>query len=146
MGKIEKFPELNKLDRIAGKWVCSAGSDKTMEILKSACDGFCYLVDIESDTARGLLRGHGMVFFDDAIKKFRLEWYDNFANHITGEGNFTDDDTFIMIEKSNINGTPHIERHTEKLAPGGSKKTLTVENFINGEFEKISEECFDLLI
>ncbi len=136
--KPARFPELDQLDKFEGEWV----SGETKEIFKRACDGFCYLADVEAETSGGLLKGHGIIFFDNSIKKFRLEWYDNFAIHISGEGNYTDESTFIMIAKYSRNGSAHIERHTEKLI-SGIKKIHMIENFTNGEFEKISETTFD---
>ncbi len=142
IGKPVKFPELIKLETIEGEWVSAGAEGKTREHFRKACDGFCYLTDIESETPAGLMKGHGIVFYDQAIKKFRMEWYDNFTNYITGEGKFTEEGTFIMIEKYSRDGRAYLERHTDKVIDG-ARKLHTVENFINGEFKKLSEMSFD---
>jgi hypothetical protein len=129
--------ELKKFEKMEGLWVSDEESAKTKENYKKACDGFCYLIDLESENASGILKGHGFIFYDKSIEKFRLQWYDNFSNYISGEGNFTDDFTFILIEKFNRN----IERHTEKFLDGGRKLQI-IENFENGEFKKVKELSF----
>ncbi len=145
-------PELLKLEKFKGVWVSDlpflpgyringAVSGKTREEYRDACGGSCFILDIESLTPEGDLKAHGFIFYDESISKFKLEWYDNFGNHISGEGNFTDDDTLIMIEKYTRKGRGILERHTEKFKTAGAK-IHTVETFINGEFSKTCEIPF----
>jgi hypothetical protein len=151
--KPARSPELFKLARIKGIWLSGQPflpgsridgsiSGETKEEYMEACEGFCYLVNIVSRTPEWVLNAHSMIFYDRLINKFRLEWYDNYENHITGEGNFTDDDTLVMIEKYARKGRSIIERHIEKFT-GDSSRIHLVETFINGEFSKTSEIKFE---
>ena len=69
---------------------------------------------------------------------FRLEWFDNFGNHISGEGSFTDEQTYEVIAKYIMNGIEVIERHTDRLT-NEDEKVHVIETLINGAYELSSE-------
>ncbi len=152
----DRAPELLRLERFEGEWVSSdvhqpmpwmeqGGTGNSREHFRKACDGYCYLTDIEASTPFGGLKGHGIVFYDRRIGKYCLEWYDNFGNHISGEGNFTDDDTLLIIEKYVMNGQTVLERHTDRLLDV-RHKLHTVETFLEGEFRLTSELRYEKII
>ncbi len=81
-----KAPELLKLDRFSGKWVSwdthrpmpwmkEGGAGSSREFFRKACGGYCYLTDIEAETPFGGLIGHGFLFYETQIEKYRLLSY-----------------------------------------------------------------------
>lgn len=76
-------------------WMKDGGMGKTINTFSSALDDFCYLCDICADTPFGDLKGHGIYFYDVETKQFRIEWYDNFGNHMTGSGDFIEETALL---------------------------------------------------
>lgn len=145
----ERPSELDKLDVFIGEWVSvdkhhpmewmkEGEKGSTKEIFKRALDGYCFLTDIEAETPFGNIKGHGFTFFDKLINKFRFEWFDNFGNHISGVGSFTDDQTYEVVAKYTMNGVEVIEKHTDRLA-NENEKVHIIGTLTNNGYELSSE-------
>ncbi len=141
--------ELNKLDIFTGNWIShdkhhpvewmkKGGIGSTKEYFRRSLDGYCFITDIEADTPFGNIKGHGFTFFDKDTNKYHLEWFDNFGNHIIGEGHLINEHTYVLIEKYSMNGVSVVERHTDKLI-NENEKIHIIETLINDKYELTSE-------
>lgn len=141
--------QLEKLEAFVGEWASidqhesmpwmnEGGSGITRNVFKKALDGFCYFTDIEADTPFGNIKGHGFIFYDSEIQKFRIEWYDNFGNHLFGEGDFNESTQSLQfVEYYKMGGVDVVERHTSTKTDE-SHYTHVVDTLIDGEFKLTS--------
>ncbi len=145
----EPSAELSKLEPFAGEWTSvdrheampwmkEGGAGHTRNRFRRALDGFCYLTDIEADTPFGKIKGHGLIFFDTELDKFRIEWYDNFGNHMSGDGDYDESrQSLVLVEHYRMGGVDVVERHTSKLIDADHYRHI-VETLVDGEFRLTS--------
>lgn len=145
----EPSQELKSLEPFCGRWVsvdqhesmpwmADGGTGLTRNHFRKALDDFCYLTDIEADTPFGNIKGHGMIFYDREAGKFRIAWYDNFGNLMTGEGDYDPSDrSLILVEKYRMNGVDVKERHIDRIVDE-NHYTHIVETMLDGEYKLTS--------
>lgn len=147
--------ELEKLETFIGEWISEdihypmpwmseGGKGKSRNIFRKALDGYCFLADFSSETPFGTIKGHGIWFFDSKQSKFKVQWYDNFANHLEGEGNFLDVNTLVIQYRYCMGGQDILERHTSKIVDADNYDYI-IETFLDGEFRLTTESKYHCL-
>lgn len=145
-------PELNKLEPLIGEWESidkhypmpwapQGGKGQSKTNFFKALDGYCYLSDVSSETPFGIIKGHGIWFYDSAVNKYKIQWYDNFANHLQGKGDFINDDLLVFELRYCMGNTDIVERHTIKNIAKDSYDFI-IETLLDGAFKLTSESKY----
>jgi len=142
-------PELSRLEALVGVWVSEdrhypmpwmpqGGTGKSRCVFEDALDGYAFLNDTFSQTPFGPIKGHGIWYFDSDTQLFRVSWYDNFANHLQGEGGFDPQGRLVLTYRYRMAGQDIQERHTFYfLDPEHFRHEI--ETFLDGRFQITSE-------
>lgn len=118
-------------------WMPDGGTGTSKNSFHEALDGYGYLVDYTGDTPFGSIKGHGIWFYESEYKAYKIQWYDNFGNHVQGNGNFKDGQ-FVFDMRYRMDGEDIFERHTIKDIKADSYLYI-IEIEIDGKLRKSSE-------
>ena len=141
----EPAPELKRLEPLVGEWesidehspsdwASKGDKGKTRNKFYRALDNYCYLVDVSGDAPFGKFKGHGIWFYDSKEAKYKIQWYDSFANHLHGTGDFLNDNELQFELKYHMLNSEIIERHTIKNVTKNSYDFI-IETLIDGDFK-----------
>lgn len=144
----EPSKELEKLKMLEGDWeshdthyplpwMPDGGTGKSKNSFHEALDGYGFLADYNGSTPFGSIKGHGIWFYDSERNQYKIQWYDNFGNHISGNGNF-ENDQFIFDMRYRMGGEDIFEQHTIKDIKDNSY-LYVIEIEVDGKLCKSSE-------
>lgn len=148
----EPAPELRKLEFLVGEWesidehspsdwASQGDKGRSKNKFYRALDNYCYLVDVTSEAPFGKFKGHGIWYYDSEERKYKIQWYDSFANHLQGIGDFISDNVLQFELKYRMQNVDIVERHTIKNITKDSYD-LIIETLTDGEFKLSSESKY----
>lgn len=140
--------ELDRLDAFAGDWISDdehrptpwapeGGEGRSRHRLRRALDGYGFLSDFQGETPFGRIDGHAVWYFDREAGRYRVFWYDSFANALQGDGAFEPDGTLVMTYRYRMGGEDVLERHTMRVL-GPDRWEQVIENWLDGAFRVAS--------
>ena len=146
--KTPPAPELFMLEPYVGCWFSSdvykssdllpdGGEGKSRFDFRLTLNGYCYLADFLGSTPFGEYLWHSIWFYDPLSKMFKIQMYDNFANHSEGEGNFEKDGIFQITLKRKDGEKELISRHSLVLKDAENME-YQVENMVEEKYSLIS--------